>query len=391
MNQEFIRALDEIEKTKGISKDIIFDALEKALVKSYEKNFNDCENVKVTINRENGKIKVFSVKKVVENPTNDITEISLEEAQKIRKTIKLDDEISIEVKAKNFGRIAASTAKNIVIQQIKDAEKEVIYEEFIDLEKEIITGIIQRIDRGNLYIDLGRTEGIVPKSEQVPTEEYNVQDRLKLFVKEVKNTTKGAQIVLSRTDEGLVKRLLELEIPEISEGVVEVYSIAREAGSRTKLAVYSKEEGADPVGACVGFKGARVKAIVDELKGEKLDVIVWDKDIKKFLANSLAPSDVIKVFADEKEKTARVIVPENQLSLAIGKEGQNARLAAKLTGWKVDIKGYDSYRKAYEDGSLNIMFEEEKDYLENEENDKEVNQSVEEAMEETEEYEESLD
>lgn len=231
------------------------------------------------------------------------------------------------------------------------------------IEKEMITGTIQRIDRGSLYIDLGRVEGVVPPAEQIKTENYKINDRIKLFIKEVKNTTKGAQVILSRADAGLVKRLLELEIPEINDGVVEIFSIAREAGSRTKLAVFTKDENIDPVGACVGFKGTRVKALVDELRGEKLDIIVYDKDIKIFLANSLSPSTVEAVFADEKNKSARVIVPEDQLSLAIGKEGQNARLAAKLTGWKIDIKGDDQYLNEIENGTIEVQYEGESDYL----------------------------
>lgn len=363
MNQEFIRALEEIESEKGIPREIIFDALEKALIKSYGKNYDDRENVSVEIDRETGKIKVFAIKEIVDNVEDPIGQINVDEARKIRSNSEIGDEISIEVTPRDFGRIAAQTARNIVIQKIKDAERDIIYNEFIDREKEMITGTIQRIDRGSLYIDLGRVEGVVPPAEQIKTENYKINDRIKLFIKEVKNTTKGAQVILSRADAGLVKRLLELEIPEINDGVVEIFSIAREAGSRTKLAVFTKDENIDPVGACVGFKGTRVKALVDELRGEKLDIIVYDKDIKIFLANSLSPSTVEAVFADEKNKSARVIVPEDQLSLAIGKEGQNARLAAKLTGWKIDIKGDDQYLNEIENGTIEVQYEGESDYL----------------------------
>ena len=363
MNQEFVNALNEIERTKGISSDIIIDALEKALVKSYEKNFNDNENVTVTVNKENGDTKIFSIKRVVEDVEDKITEISLEEAIEINGNFSIGDEITVEVTPRNFGRIAAQTARNIVIQKIKDAEREIIYNEFINREKEIITGVIQRIDHGVVYVDLGKVEGIVPLNEQIPFEEYRTNDRYKFYIKEVKNTTKGAQVILSRTDTGLVKRLLELEIPEINDGVVEIFSISREAGSRTKLAVFTKDENIDPVGSCVGFKGTRVKAIVDELNGEKLDIIIWDKDIKIFLANSLSPAEVIKVFVDEKEKTARIIVKSSQLSLAIGKEGQNARLAAKLTNWKIDIKGDEQYIEGIKDGTILAEFEDEDDYI----------------------------
>lgn len=363
MNKEFIDALKEIEKTKGVSKDVIIEALEKALIKSYEKNFDENANVTVNINKETGEIKTYSIKEVVEEVEDSITQISELDAKKIKSNIEIGDELSIEVTPKDFGRIAAQTARNIVIQKIKDAERDIVYNEFIDREKEIVTGLIQRIDRGILYVDLGRVEGIVPYEEQIPGEIYNLNSRYKFFIKEVKNTTKGAQVILSRSDVGLVKRLLELEIPEINEGIVEVHAIAREAGSRTKLAVFAKDENVDPVGACVGFKGSRVKNIVDELNGEKLDIVVWDKDIKNFLANSLSPTEVKKVFVNEKEKVARVIVANDQLSLAIGKEGQNARLAAKLTGWKVDIKGFEQYIEEMESGELEPEFPEEKEYI----------------------------
>ena len=367
MDQEFILALKEIEKEKGISREVIFDALEKALIKSYEKNFDEKANVAVNINRENGKISVNAIKKVVEDIEDPVLEINIKEAHKINPKCEVGDKISIEVTPMNFGRIAAQTARNIVIQKIKDAERDVIYNEFVDREKEIITGTIQRVDRGIVYIDLGKIEGIIPVQEQVKGEVYNISDRLKLYISDVKNTTKGAQIVLSRANPGLVIRLMELEVPEINQGTVEIYSVAREAGSRTKISVFTKEKDIDPVGACVGFKGSRIKNIMDELKGEKIDIIIWDKDYKVFLANSLSPSEVIKVFAKEKEKTARIIVHDDQLSLAIGKEGQNARLAAKLTGWKIDIKGEKQYREAVKNGDIEIMFDGEKEFLEGKE------------------------
>ena len=250
-----------------------------------------------------------------------------------------------EITPKDFGRIAAQTAKQVVIQRIKDAERDVIFDEFINRENEIITGQIQRISKNNVYIDLGKTEGVLPPSEQIEGEEYKQGDRLKLIITEVKKTTKGPQIVLSRTHVNLIKRLFELEVPEINEGIVEIFSISREAGSRTKIAVYSKDPDVDPLGACVGFKGSRVKAIVDELNGEKIDIVIWDKNIEEFIANSLSPSKVVKVIPSDKEKSTLVIVPDYQLSLAIGKEGQNARLAAKLTNWKIDIKSESQYNE----------------------------------------------
>lgn len=338
MNTEFMQALKDLQREKGISSDSIIDALEKALAKSYEKNYNDHQNVKINIDPETGKLDIFAEKLIVDSVEEPIIEISLNDARKINANYQIGETVLQSVTPHDFGRIAAQTARNIVLQKIKDAERAIIFSEFEDREHEIITGIIQRMDRNYIYIELGKTEGIIPPSEQVSTESYRVGDRLKLYISEVKNTAKGAQVILSRNNPGLVVRLFELEIPEISDGVVEIFSIAREAGSRTKIAVFSKDENVDPVGACVGFKGTRVKAIVTELRGEKIDIIVWDKNIKTFIKNSLSPANIVDVIIDEENKSAVVVAQEEQLSLAIGKEGQNARLAAKLTGWKIDIK-----------------------------------------------------
>lgn len=348
MNTEFIEALEEIEREKGISKEVIFEALESALISSYKKNFGSSQNVEVVIDTNTGRVNVYAKKVIVEQVEDDLLEISIEEAKKIDDKYKIGDIANIEITPKNFGRIAAQTAKQVVIQRIKDAERDVIFDEFINRENEIITGTVQRISKNNIYIDLGKTEGVLPPIEQIEGEVYNQGDRIKLFILEVKKTTKGPQIILSRSHPGLVKRLFELEVPEIQEGVVDIYAISREAGSRTKLAVYSKDPNVDPVGACVGFKGGRVKAIVEELNGEKIDIIIWSKDIEEFVANSLSPSKVIKVEVDEKNKSALVVVPDYQLSLAIGKEGQNARLAAKLTAWKIDIKSESQYDEELE-------------------------------------------
>lgn len=343
MKAEFIQALEEIEKEKGISKDTIFDALESALISGYKKNFGSSQNVEVEIDKNTGSVKVYANKTVVENVSNKLLEIGLEEAQEIDSKYEIDDIVKIEVTPKNFGRIAAQTSKQVVMQKIKEAEREVVYEEFVNRENEIVTGMIQRISKNMVYIDLGKTEGVLPPSEQIEGERYEQGDRIKVYILEVKKTTKGPQIVLSRSHPGLVKRLFELEVPEIHDGVVDVYAISREAGSRTKIAVYSKDDNVDPVGACVGFKGSRVKAIVEELNGEKIDIVIWNKDMEKFIANSLSPSQVLMVDVDEREKSALVVVPNYQLSLAIGKEGQNARLAAKLTNWKIDIKSESQY------------------------------------------------
>lgn len=347
MNVDFINALIEIEKEKGISKDIIFDALESALISSYKKNFGTSQNVEIDMDRNTGEVKVFAIKEVVEEVENENLQISLEEAKQLDPKHEIGDLIKIEVTPKEFGRIAAQTAKQVVIQRIRDAEREVIYEEFINRENEIITGLVQRISRNNVFIDLGKTEGILPPSEQMENEEYKQGDRLKLLILEVNKTTKGPQIILSRSHPNLVRRLFELEVPEISDGIVEIYSISREAGSRTKIAVYSKDPNVDPLGACVGTKGSRVKVVVDELKGEKIDIVIWSKNIEEFIANSLSPSKVLKVIANKEEKSAIVVVPDYQLSLAIGKEGQNARLAAKLTSWKIDIKSESQFNELY--------------------------------------------
>ncbi len=353
MNADFIDALEEIEQEKGIGKEIIFDALESALISSYKKNFGSSQNVIVEMNRESGKIGVYAQKEVVEEVEDELLEISKEDALDINPAFEIGDLVNIEITPKNFGRIAAQTAKQVVIQRIKDAERDVIYDEFIDREHELITGTVQRINRGNIYIDLGKIEGILPPNEQIESEEYEQGDRVKLYILEVKKTTKGPQIVLSRSHPGLVKRLFELEVPEIQEGIVDVYAISREAGSRTKIAVFSKDPEVDPVGACVGLNGSRVKAIVDELHGEKVDIVIWEPEVDRFIANSLSPSKVVKVDTNEAERSATVVVPDYQLSLAIGKEGQNARLAAKLTNWKIDIKSESQYME--ENGPESIV------------------------------------
>lgn len=342
MNKEFINALEEIGKEKGIDKSIILESIEKALVKSYEKNFDDNTNVEIKINDVTGDVTVYALKEIVETVDeveNENTQISLDEALSMKKKSKVGNIMKIKLMPKNFGRVAAQTARNIVIQQIKDAERQAIYDDYIDREREIITGDVQRIDFNNVYINLGKTEGFIPPSEQVPTENIRPGDRLKLFVSEVKSTSKGPQIILSRASSFLIRRLFELEVPEIADGSVEIVSVAREAGFRTKIAVHANDDSIDPVGACVGLKGMRVNSIVDEINGEKIDIIVWNSDMGTYISNSLSPAEVREVIVDEKENSAIAIVPDNQLSLAIGKEGQNVRLAAKLTGWKIDIKG----------------------------------------------------
>jgi transcription termination/antitermination protein NusA len=338
MSADLVYALEQIEKEKGISKEIIVESIEIALVSAYKKNFGVSQNVTVKFDTNTGEFRVFATKKVTQDPQNDMLEVSLEEAQRIDGNLSEEDFLEIEVTPRRFGRIAAQTAKQVVMQRLRDAEKGMIFEQFVSKEEEIVSGIVRRVEKKNIIIELEKAEAIIPFNEQVPGEKLSFNDRVKIYVLEVKKLTKSLQIIGSRTHPGLVKRLFELEVPEIADGTVEVRAISREAGSRTKIAVYSKEENVDPVGACVGQKGNRVQAIVDELKDEKIDIIKWSSDPAEYIASSLSPAKVFKVDVFENEKSARVIVPDFQLSLAIGKEGQNARLAAKLTGWKIDIK-----------------------------------------------------
>lgn len=338
MNAEFMGALTQIEKEKHISKEVLIDAIEAALISAYKRNFGSSQNVTVNIDRITGEVKVFAQKKVVDIPENDLSEISLEEARNISGRYEIGDTVDIEVTPKKFGRIAAQTAKQVVVQRIREAERGIIFNEFSSKENDIVTGIVQRIEKKNVLVEMGKIEAILAPNEQVDGETYNYGDRLKVYVIEVKKTTKGPQVFVSRTHPGLVKRLFEKEVPEIHDGIVEIKSISREPGSRTKIAVYSTDPNVDPVGACVGQKGNRVQIIVDELRGEKIDIIKWSSDPAEYIATSLSPAKVLSVKVNEKEKAAKVIVPDYQLSLAIGKEGQNARLAAKLTGWKIDIK-----------------------------------------------------
>lgn len=346
MNEEFILALEELGKDKNIDKDVILDALEKALVKSYQKNYDNAENVDVIVDKQTGDIEVFALREVVDDVNDNINEISLKEAkEEVDSNLEIGDVARIKIAPKNFGRVAAQTARNIVIQKIRDAQRDSVYGEYLERENEMITGTIQRQDNYNLYVNLDKIEGIVPLKEQVANEEYIPNERMKFLIKDVKNSSKEPQIILSRSSENLVTRLFELEVPEITEGVIEIYSIAREAGSRTKIAVFSNDEAIDPVGACIGYKGARVNSIVDELQNEKIDIINYSKDIEEFISNALSPADIIEVLTNEKNKQSLVVVNDQQLSLAIGKEGQNARLAARLTSWKIDIKSKEDFDK----------------------------------------------
>ncbi|MGB2782564.1 MAG: transcription termination factor NusA [Atribacterota bacterium] len=347
MNINLAKVLDEIEKEKGISKDILIEAIDSAIVSAYKKNFaSNVNDIKINISKESGEVKIFTRKTIVQKVLNPINEISIDDLPISEKeNYNINDTILIETTPKEFGRIAAQTAKQVIVQKLREAERNVIYEKYIDKERDIVTGVVQRVEFGNIIIDLGRAEALLLPNEQMKNDEYYKGKRIKIYILEVRKTSKGPKIFASRSHPELLKRLFEFEVPEIHEGVVEIKNIAREAGKRSKVAVYSKDERVDPIGACIGDRGSRIKSIMSELKDEKIDVIRWSDDEKILIANSLSPAKVTLVNLFENEKTATVIVPDQQLSLAIGKEGQNARLAAKLTGWKVDIKSESEYKE----------------------------------------------
>lgn len=345
MSTELLDALLILEKEKGISRDVIIEAIEAALISAYKRNFNQAQNVRIDLNLGNGTMKVYARKDVVEEVFDSRLEISIEDARKINPSYEIGDVVELEVTPKDFGRIAAQTAKQVVTQRVREAERGIIYSEFIDREDDIMTGIVQRQDPRFIYVNLGKIEALLPQSEQMPNESYRPHDRIKVYITKVEKTTKGPQIFVSRTHPGLLKRLFEIEVPEIYDGTVEIKSVAREAGDRSKISVHTDQSEVDPVGACVGPKGTRVQAIVNELKGEKIDIVEWSENPVTFVANALSPSKVLDVIVDENEKATTVVVPDYQLSLAIGKRGQNARLAAKLTGWKIDIKSETDARE----------------------------------------------
>ncbi len=338
MNTELLNAFSELGREKGIVPEILFDAVEAALIAAYRKNFGSAQNVRVALDRKTGSMKVYSRKIVVDKIDDAYLEILLDDARKIDPRYQLQDIIETEVTPRNFGRIAAQTAKQVVVQRIREIERGLVYEKFSNRESDIVTGLIQRVENKNVYIDLGKAEAILVPNEQIEGEIYRPLERIKTYIIEVKKTSKGPQIMVSRTHPGLLKRLFELEVPEIHDGLVEIKSVAREPGMRSKISVYSKDENVDPVGSCVGHKGMRVQTVVNELRGEKIDIVKYSTDPAEYVANALSPAKVVLVEASTNEKVCQVVVPEYQLSLAIGKEGQNARLAAKLTGWKIDIK-----------------------------------------------------
>lgn len=338
MSSELLLALNAIEEERGIDKEILIEAIEVALVSVYKKNYDSTQNIKIDFDRETGVINVWGNKTVVDEVYDPAAEIMVDEARVVNPDINVGDSIDYEITPKSFGRIAAQMAKQVVIQRIREAERGIIYNEFSQKENEVLSGTVQRIEKNAAYIELGKIEGVLNNNEMIPGEVLSINKHIKVYVLQVKKSSKGPQVIVSRTHPMLVKRIFETEVPEIQDGVVQIKSIAREAGYRTKVAVYSTDENVDAVGSCVGHRGMRVEMIVNELNGEKIDVIGWSADPIEYISNALSPAKVLLVNPNEKEKIARVVVPDNQLSLAIGKEGQNARLAAKLTGWKVDIK-----------------------------------------------------
>lgn len=349
--EDFFAAIEDLEREKGIPAEVLIETLENALVSAYRRHTGDgASNVRIKLNREKGTVKYYAVKKVVEEVLDPLTEISVAEAQAVKKSYKVGDDFETEFVPLKFGRIAVQTAKQVVMQRLREAERDSTIAEFEDKENEIQICIIRRIEAGNIYVEIGsgQIEGVMLPQDQVPTEKYNVNDKLKVYVKKVRNNGKNAQILVSRSSAGLVRRLFENEVPEIKQGIVEIKGVSREAGQRSKIAIYSNDPNVDAVGACVGMRGARVNAIVAELNGEKIDIINWSENPLEYIAESLSPAKVLKVVALPGEKVAKVVVPDDKLSLAIGREGQNARLAARLTGWKIDVKSQS--KAAMEDG-----------------------------------------
>ena len=382
MNKELMEALDILEKEKNISKDTLLGAIEQSLIQAYKNHFGKADNVHVTINRETGDFSVYADRRVVEFVEDPAEEVSLVEAQKQNTNAEVGDILKVPVHSDKFGRIATQNAKNVILQKIREEERKVLFDQYHGNEKEVVTGIVQRVVGHNVSVNLGKADAILAENEQVKGETFKPTERIKVYILEVKDTPKGPRILVSRTHPGLVKRLFESEVAEVKDGTVEIKSIAREAGSRTKLAVWSNDPDVDPVGACVGVNGARVSAIVNELRGEKIDIINWDENPAILIENALSPAKVIAVMADPDEKTALVVVPDYQLSLAIGKEGQNARLAARLTGFKIDIK---SETQARESGDFYDYDEDDDEYYEDDEYEESEESATEEISQDSEE------
>ncbi len=366
MNTELKEAMEALEKEKSISSETLFEAIENALMTACKNNFGKADNIVATVDRDTFDYRCYAVKEVVptkEDVEDDLLQISLEDAQKIRPDAQVGETVDVDINSQSFGRIATQIAKNVILQKIREEERSVVYDYYISKQKGIVTGIVQRSIGGNITVNLGKTDGLLNEKEQIPGEHLKPTDRIKVFIVDVRKTNRGPRILVSRTHPELVKRLFEQEVEEIRDGIVEIRSIAREAGSRTKIAVSSNDPNVDAVGACVGVNGIRVNNIVDELRGEKIDIINWDENPGNLIQNALSPAKIVAVFADPEEKTAKVVVPDYQLSLAIGREGQNARLAAKLTGYKIDIKSETQAKDApgfrYEDYLDDEYYEDE--------------------------------
>ena len=361
-SSELIIAMDELEKEKGIKKDYLLEAIETALVTAYKRNFDSAENVRITMDKETGEIHVYAEKDVVEKPEdveNDKLQISLEDAKRINSKLEVGDKAEIEQVPKNFGRIAAQTAKQVIVQKIREASRNFLFDEFNERKGEIVSGIVQKADGGTVVLDFGKLEGIMPVKEQIPTEKYKVNDKIRAYIVDVERGTKGApQVIVSRAHNDFVRKLFELEIPEIYEGLIEIKGVSRDPGNRCKVAVYSSNENIDPVGSCVGQKGIRIQNIINELNGEKIDVIEWSEDPATYISAALLPAEVMAVDVKPEEKFAQVIVRDDQLSLAIGKAGQNARLVARLTNWKIDIKSESQFREMLAKLNENVETEE---------------------------------
>lgn len=386
---ELMLALEQIEKEKGIAREVIIEAIEKSLLDACKKDFGKSDNITVNMDRNTGAIEVFAAKTVVETVEDDATEISLEKALLISKKHGVGDIINVEITPKNFGRIAAQQARSVIVQTIKEEEKKALYEHFYCKEKDVVTGVVQRYVGKNISISLDdKMDALLMENEQVKSEHYRPTDRIKVYIVEVKETNKGPRVVVSRTHPELVKRLFEKEVTEVADGTVEIKSISREAGSRSKIAVWSNDANVDPVGACVGMNGSRVNTIVDDLKGEKIDIITWSEDPAVFIKNALSPSKVVSVRVDEETRSAQVVVPDYQLSLAIGKEGQNARLAARLTDYKIDIKSESQARELYDDEYYDDEYYDE-DYDGEYDDEEQYSDEYSEDGEYTEEYDEA--
>jgi len=355
MISELTRLIDQVSREKGVDREQLISALEEAVKAAARKKHGPDYDLEVGYNEELGEVEVFEFKEVVEEVTSDPLQVSLEEGRKLDPEVELGDSLGIKMDTDAFGRIAAQSAKQVIMQRLKEVERDIIYDDFKDRQGEIINGIVQRFDRGSIIVNLGRTEGELPVKEQVPRESYKQGDRIRAYIVEIKHFSRGPQVILSRTHPNLVSSLFENEVPEISEGIVQIMQVARDPGGRSKIAVTSKDADVDPVGACVGMKGSRVQAVVQELRGEKIDIVTWDHDSAKFICNALAPAEVIRVIVDEDNHAMEVVVPDDQLPLAIGKRGQNVRLASRLSGWRLDVTGETNYNQALKDGYKSLL------------------------------------